>query len=768
MKTNSLHLAGALLQVATLALLPSYADSSEAAQASAVGWLSWRGPAQTGVSIETDLPSSWTPNGESHLWAYELPGRGTPVIANGRVYVLGYAGEGPDLQEFLVCLDERTGQELWKHGFSDFLSDIIYSRYSIGSPTVDAECANIYVLTTPGVFKCLDPDGNLIWERSMMEEFGRLTFPNGRTGSPVIEGNLVIVRGITSNWGAQGPARDRFYAFDKYTGNLVWSSTPGVGPKDSSFSTPIFATINGKRVFFAGTGCGNVVCVNALSGDPLWRFQFSYGGINSSLLVHNNDKVIAIHGKENTDSTAIGRMVALRIDATARAGIPGPVVLEKTAELWRNDLGIFTSSPVLVGDRIYQTVHTGELCCVDANTGAVLWQERLGPGQLHASPLYADDKLYVPMQSGKFFIVRPSDTAPEILSEVQLEGNCLGAPSVWNGRVYVHTTKRLYCFGRPRGGATEHPASSIDKERAPQEAVRLQIVPSEVLLRPGDEAAFEAWPIDAEGRRTGKASDAVSWKKYIPATAKVKSEMDADFNDRGVLSVPRQARLSAGAFEATSGGLKGRIRGRILPNVPIEEDFESFDLQHLGPQEPAVPFAYPPLPWIGARFKWEIRKVGDSNVLAKTLANVLFQRAITFVGHPDMKDYSVEADVMTDGNRRTMSNVGLINQRYVIALIGNAQQIEISSNHSRVKYGVPFKWKPMTWYRLKTRVDVDTDGAGVIRAKAWGRQSPEPVPWTIEFRHNIAHTHGAPGIYGHSLQSRFSVYVDNYSVKAAH
>ena len=60
-----------------------------------------------------------------------------------------------------------------------------------------------------------------------MEEFARLTFPNGRTGGPCVDEALVILHAITANWGTNGPARDRFYAFDKTTGELVWTSTLG-------------------------------------------------------------------------------------------------------------------------------------------------------------------------------------------------------------------------------------------------------------------------------------------------------------------------------------------------------------------------------------------------------------------------------------------------------------------------------------------------------------------------------------------------------------
>jgi outer membrane protein assembly factor BamB len=346
------------------------------------------------------------------------------------VYVFGYDGTGPDLQEYLVCLDEQSGKEIWKHGFNDFLSDIVYDRYSIGSPAVDPETGQVYLLTTAGEFVCFTGDGELLWKHSMMEDFGRLTFPNGRTGAPVIDGDLVIVQAITSNWGSEGPGRNRYYAFDKKNGGLVWSSTPGIQPVDSSFATPIFDWQGEKRVFYSGTGDGNIVCVNARTGEPIWRYHISSGGINSSCLIHEG-KVIALHGNENVDSSDTGRMVAVKLGAEPGAGEEAPKVLDRSWEVWRNpELSMFSSSPILVGDDIFQVVSTGELFCVDASTGETRWKRKLATDQLHASPLYADGKLYIPMQNGKFFILKPGSEDAEVLCEVQLEGNALGSPAI--------------------------------------------------------------------------------------------------------------------------------------------------------------------------------------------------------------------------------------------------------------------------------------------------------------------------------------------------
>lgn len=743
------------------------------------GWLGWRGPGQNGVSYETNLPDVWLPGDKAagHLWSIDLPGRGTPVIARhgdeDRVYVWGYEGSGPDVREVLLCLDAASGREIWRRAYSDFISDIIYDRYSIGAPTVDGETGNVYLMTSPGLLVCLDRDGTEIWQRSMMEEFGRLTFPNGRTGAPAIDGELVIVNCISSNWGREGPGRNRFYAFDKKTGELVWSSTPGVGPpflRDSSFSIPVFEWRNGKRVFYVGTGCGNIVAVNARTGQPLWRYQLAVGGINSSVVMHK-DKLIAIHGKENIDDTGRGRMIAIdikkaldHVDAVPVGGAKQlPVKLDKSYELWRNDdLSMFTSSPVVVGDRIYQVTMKGDLVCVDANTGQSLWHIKLGADQLHASPLYADGKLYVPTWHDGFYIIRPTDTGGQILDHVQLDGACLGSPSVWNGQIYLHTMTKLYCFGGP-GGEPPAAAGAEDQHVAhSQGPSSVGVIPCEVLMRPGSRMRFRLRRLDHLGQHMDSPRGGV-WRKFIPPAAKVRSFLDADFNDVGEFVATAQAKRSAGAFEVDVNREKGYMRGRILPSPPYAEDFESFNLVHVA--KDGTPFAYPPLPWIGARLKWEVRDVNGDKVLAKTLDRILFQRSMVFIGHADDRGYTIAVDVMTDGNRRIMSTGGVVNQRYIIAMVGNAQILEIISNHDRVKASVPFSWQPKKWYRLKTRVDVNDDGSGVVRAKAWRRGQPEPASWTIELPQKYVHRHGSPGLFGFSPQSQFSVYIDNVSVR---
>ncbi|MEM9481547.1 MAG: PQQ-binding-like beta-propeller repeat protein [Verrucomicrobiota bacterium] len=727
-------------------------------------WYSWRGPNQNGTS--TEKYSSWSFS-EEPTWTYSSQGRGTPVVVDGRLYSFGYRGEGADFAELLTCLDAKTGEKIWEHEISDYISDTIYSRYGIGAPTVDKETGNIYLGTTNGHFICVDRDGKLLWEHSMIERFGRLTFPNGRTGCVIIEGPNAIIRGITSYWGAQGPARDRFYAFDKRTGEPVWSSTPGTAPKDSSFSTPVVEARDGRRVFYAGTGCGNIVCVNARNGEPIWRWRVSFGGVNSSPVLYKN-KLINIHGRENLDTTEVGRMFAIELptdlDSTGAVydeALGGAPALPNSVEAWRNTLSMFTSSPTLVGDRLYQLTATGILACVNADTGEILWEKKLAPDNIHSSPLAVDGKLIIPVHEGSVFIIKPSDEGYEVLHEFKLDGICLGQPTVWNGHLYIHSSEKLYCWKMETGEITggEWPDPEIP---AVGEPATLASIPGDVLLQPGNEQSFRLISRDANGFVSGDV-DSAEWAKFIPPTAKVKTEMDAAFNDAGALVAADGAKTSAGAFKGLSGELAGILRGRIMANLPFSEDFESYELNEDHATE-GVKFAYPPLPWIGARFKWEIRDEGGTKVMAKTLDRILFQRATTFIGHPDSSNYTFEIDVMTDGNRRIKGDVGVINQRYAIVLKGGQRSLEVTSNHERIKEAVPFNFEPNKWYTLKTRVDVAEDGSGVVRGKAWERGTDEPEAWTIEVKHNNAHKKGAPGIFGFSPQSQKRVFADNIKI----
>ncbi|MEQ1850975.1 MAG: PQQ-binding-like beta-propeller repeat protein [Chthoniobacteraceae bacterium] len=792
------------------------------------GWFNWRGPSQNGASPETGLPDKV--DAKKPLWVADFPGQGAPVIAGGRLFINGYIGEGANLREGVSCFDADSGKLIWQHLENDFLSDIIYLRYATSAPTVDPETGNVYVQGTQGMLSCFSADGKVLWQHSLMEEYGRLTFPNARTATPVVDRELVITRCITSGWGANGPAADRILAFDKKTGELVWLTSPADRPQDPTFSPLQLSWLYGKRVFFSPCGDSSIACVNARTGDPLFRFPAAKagakGGINGAVLRYKDTLVVA-HESENVDTSEVGRTAAFRIpteEEQPKAVVPSTYAVPpgmrifspKELELWRNPLGNLGSSPCLVGDTLYEVTGTGELAAVNVETGVVKWKKKLGAEQRQSSPFYADGKLYVAFYiaggeqaagendggDGELYIFKPGEKDAELLSKTKLTGRCFGSPIAYNGKVYVQTDKKLYAFGK-KGNNTGAKNVVWKEETWPEPAktvAKLQLIPNEVLLSPGGSAQVRVRGLDANGFTVQDKVDlsGVKIETYIPPTALVKATMNGKFDAAGKLTADATRLASAGAFQATLTSdekIAGTMRGRVLQDLPIKVDFETYELKEttgpgignevkpLPPAEPGKPapaagptnwnvvepptaFAYPPLAWNGARFRFEVREApgGGSKALCKTIDNKLFQRGQVFIGHPEMKNYTVEADVMSEGNKRKMSDIGLINQRYLVVLRGNAREMELSSNLERIKEVKPFTLTPNEWYRMKVRVDVAKDGSGTVRAKAWKKAESEPEAWNLEYKHASAHSNGAPGFFSLSPQDQ-RAWIDNIEVK---
>jgi len=422
--------------------------------------------------------------------------------------------------------------------------------------------------------------------------------------------------------------------------------------------------------------------------------------------------------------------------------------------VWRAELEAFSSSPVLAKGRVYMTNEDGELACVNAESGALLWKHKLASDQVHASPLFAADKLYVPMNNGSFYILQPEDAGPKVLDQDQLEGNCLGQPALANGRLYVHTTSKLYCFGTN----AHYPDKPVAKASAPAAAgapVRLQLVPGDFEIQAGKAFALRARTLDANGHVVADPAPDVSFTTELP----VKQDSP------GHWSIAKDARGATNVLKAELAGMKAEARVRIVPALPYREDFEGAKLDQ--PKADAPPeqlFGFPPPFWLSGRMKWDVRVKDGNKVLGRTLDNPLFQRTQSLLGDPADSNYTVQGDVMVEGNRRGMASIGLINQRYLVWLKGNYQELEVSSNFESLKVSTPFPIKVGAWYTLKTRVDLQPDGSAMVRAKCWPKGESEPAAWTIEVPHVHAHKNGAAGVYGFTLENRFKAYVDNLSV----
>jgi outer membrane protein assembly factor BamB len=707
-------------------------------------WPDQRGPNRDGVSQEKNLPEKWSLAGDNLLWRVPYGGRSAPVIMGNHLYVQNPSGRGAEEQERVMCLDPDTGKVIWEYKFNVFQSDAPAHRVGWASPAVDPETGNVYAFGVAATVVALSKDGKKLWDRSVGEEFGAFTTHGGRTMSPLIDGDLVIVSSPISTWGAMANRSQRFIAMNKRTGEIVWVATPGGRPYDTAYGAPMIATIAGQRLLICGIGDGGVYAMKPQTGEKVWGIVIAKRGINTGVAVMGNNVIIS-HGDENLDTNDMGMVAA--IDGSQKGEI-------KTFK-WKFEgfLGGF-SSPIVDGDRVYQIENGSRMVAFDVVTGKQLWKQQLGTVQ-KAPPVLADGKIYVGTESGKFFILKPHQDRAEILSEVEMpiskysccssEGTpeqLLGGAAVSHGRIFFASSDAVYAIGPKKAVALKGYAIDEPAEKGEGAPAYLQVEPTELVLKPGQTVKLHARLFDDKGRFLREDTSAVWSLKGLKGNV-----TDGSYT---VSSDPTQE----GLIMASSGALKGEARARVIHPLPWTETFDE------------LPDGAVPAGWVNATAgKFKVAALNDQKVLEKAPDETLFSRIRMFIGPTDWSNYTFEGDVRVNMKRRQMGDVGLTAQRYTLALYGNEQKLKIEPWEPEVQrtVAVPFEWKADAWYRLKIRVENMPDGKVRVRGKAWPAGEPEPPAWMIEKIDPIGNKEGAPGIFA---AAPFGLYLDNLKLTA--
>jgi outer membrane protein assembly factor BamB len=714
-------------------------------------WPSWRGPEQTGVSRERDLPDKFSldPKDEKSnlLWTAPYSCRSTPLVLNGRVYLISHVGEGLREQERVVCLDAGTGKKLWEHRFNVFFTDIVSVRLGWTSPAGDPETGNIYAHGTQGLFFCFDKDGKILWKHSLTEEYGRISGYGGRVTSPTVDGDLVIIGMLNASWGDQGRGGNRWLAMDKRTGKPVWWSAPADLPRDTYYSVPVVAVIGGQRLLISGGADGAVHAMKVRTGEKVWSYKFGTGAVNCSPVVHGNLIYIG-HGEENPDNNIQGRFIC----------IDGSKVKDGKPQLvWKKDgLKAKYPSPVIHEGRVYIADDGAKLYCLDATKGDYLWKRPFRYGRnAKGSPVWADGKLYVADVNSHFHILKPGKKRCQELhdqffpgSEEGLDVELNGSPAVANGRVYFGTSDAMYCIGKKdhktRADKIPDPVNKEEEADSKAEPAHLQIVPADVVLSPGKSVKFTVRAFDDHGRFLKVVTTKSKWSLPAPPpppNSKLKPPKLKGKISKGKLTVDKPVPAQQGLVQAKVGDLTGLARVRVAPVLPYRQDFQK------------VPVGAPVGGWVNCAGKFVVEEKDGMKVLKKTnvLPSPLVARARTFITLPQKDDYTITADVMGSQKKQDLPDMGVVAKRYTLMLAGNTQQLRLVSWNAlpRVDKTIQFPWKPKVWYRLKLRVDVNGKTA-LVRGKVWEKDEAEPKGWTVEVEDPVPNPEGSPALYGNS------------------
>ena len=398
----------------------------------AENWPQFRGPGGTGHSDARGLPLSWSET-RNVVWKTAIHDRGwsSPVIYGKQIWLTSANKDGREL--FVLCIDRDTGKIIrdWKL-FDVAQPQFVHPFNTPASPTPVIEEGRVYITFGSAGTACIDTRTfRVLWERRDIE----CNHFRGAGSSPILFRNLLLMH-------FDGSDRQFVMALDKTTGKTVWQTKrsidfqdldrngklPDDGDSHKAFSTPQVEQINGRWEMIS-LGAKAAYSYDPFTGKELWRVEERGQHSASTRPVIGHGMIFFPTG------FATGQLFAVRTG--------GEGLITDTHVAWKVKRGVPNKpSILLVDDLIYMISDTGIAGCIDARSGALVWQQRIG-GEYSASPVYADGRLWFFSEEGKATVLKPGRVFEQV-AENRLDEGFLASPAIAGKAFYLRTRTHLY------------------------------------------------------------------------------------------------------------------------------------------------------------------------------------------------------------------------------------------------------------------------------------------------------------------------------------
>ena len=393
-------------------------------------WPWWRGPTRDGVAAGDQHPPLHWSETENLIWKAEIPGRGhgSPTVVGDRIYL--QTAEPDRNVQSVLSYRRSTGQKLWhveihkgEFNSKDVKPSNTKSTFANSTIACDGERLFANFLHDGVIYTtALDLNGKQIWQKKITD----YVLHQGFASSPAVYKNLVIVSADNKGAGV-------ISALDRATGDVVWSISR---PKLPNYTSPILYHVAGRdQLFFFG--CGLVTSLDPLTGKTIWEIKGATDECVTSTVTDGN--LIFTSGGYPRNHLA-----AVHADGSGKIA-------------WENGSRVYVPSMLLKDGYLYAVLDAGVATCWKCDSGKEIWKERLG-GVFSSSPVLVGDNIFVTNEAGKTFIFKASPDGFSSVAENQLGEEVFATPTICDSRIYLRAASQvdgkrqefLYCLGEKK------------------------------------------------------------------------------------------------------------------------------------------------------------------------------------------------------------------------------------------------------------------------------------------------------------------------------
>jgi len=398
-------------------------------------WTHLRGSKLDGHSVSTQAPVTWSETNQI-LWKTEIRGVAwsSPIVFDDQVWTSSATQNGEEL--FAVCTDFNSGKILKEVML--FKPDSVQHIHPTNSYATSTPCIEdgfVYVHFGTYGTACVNTHTfEIIWTRTDLN----CDHMQGAASSPILYKDLLILH-------IEGTDVQYLIALDKRTGKTIWKTDR---PKEiymkaepvyrKAYCTPIVVDINGKDQLISN-GAQLCIAYEPETGKEIW--QVFYGDDSTVSMPLSYGGLVFVNSGWMFPKGGAFYCRLLAVDPTGTGDVT------KTHVPWETGTDVpQISTPVIVDSLIYMVHERGDLTCLNARDGAVIWKTKL-KDQFNASVLYASGNIYLFSVKGKAYVIKPGLTF-QLIAENQLDGMIKATPAIVRDNIILRTDKFLYRIGK--------------------------------------------------------------------------------------------------------------------------------------------------------------------------------------------------------------------------------------------------------------------------------------------------------------------------------